>query len=325
MPHSQLKLISVIVPVFNEAEGLQTFHASLITVMKTLKGYKYEIIYCDDGSTDNSSGIIKQFADDDKVVKLVKLSRNFGKENALTAGIAAAAGQAIITLDGDGQHPVEYIPRFIDAWQGGAKVVIGVSTDKKREGIIKKLGSRLFYASFSGVTRQNILPGSTDFRLIDESVRREFLRLSETNRMTRGLIDWLGFERAYVPFITKVRSAGVRGYSIGQLIKLAADSYISASPAPLYLFGYAGMTITFFASILGGAVLIEQLIMGDPLSWNFTGTAMLGILILFLVGLVLLSQGILSMYVSRIHSESKQRPLYIIDYDGSAGIKELPS
>jgi dolichol-phosphate mannosyltransferase len=147
------------------------------------------------------------------------------------------------------------------------------------------------------------------------------MNLQETNRITRGLIDWLGFEPNYIHFKAKTRLAGRASYSSRKLINLATNSFVSLSPKPLYLFGYLGILITLGAFLLGISVFIEQLILNDPLHWKFTGTAMLGILILFLVGIVLMSQGILSLYISHIHSQSKARPLYVVDYDKSVGIE----
>ena len=308
-------LLSVVVPIYNEAAGLAAFHQSLLKAVKST-GNDFEIIYVDDGSSDDGAGLVRRWHKQSPKVKLLKLSRNFGKENALSAGIRAAGGQAVMTIDGDGQHPPELIPAFVEAWQKGAQIVIGL-----REGG-GSTGSKLFYKTFNLVTDQKLVPGSTDFRLIDQSVRQEFLRLQETDRLTRGLIDWLGFRREFISFNPLSRAEGTPGYSRGRLVRLAANSFVSLSPRPLYLFGYFGIFITSAAFLLGAAVFVEQLLLGDPLNWEFTGTAMLGILTLFLVGILLLSQGVLSLYISHIHSQSKQRPLYVVDRRESAGIKD---
>lgn len=310
----------MVIPVYNEALGLAAFHDSLMEVLRSLDT-SYEVIYADDGSTDDTSELVRGWHVDDGRVKLVRLSRNFGKENVLTAGIAAARGEAIITLDGDGQHPVELIPQFVKKWQEGAQVVVGVRTANKNASWSRRLASRLFYKLFNALTGQKLLPGSTDYRLIDRAVQRTFLELKEPDRITRGLIDWLGFKRELVHFKANARAAGTARYGRGKLLQLAANSFVSLSPTPLYLFGYLGIFITLGALALGLAVLVEQLIAGDPWHWNFTGTAMLGILILFLVGIVLLSQGILSLYISHIHNQTRQRQLYVIDYKTSVGIE----
>jgi glycosyltransferase involved in cell wall biosynthesis len=314
-------LLSVVVPLYDEAAGLKGFHDDLL---KTVKGLTddYEIIYVDDGSSDNTAELIGRFHSADSRVKLIKLSRNFGKENALTAGIAAATGQATLMIDGDGQHPVEAIPEFVAKWRDGAKVVVGVHLGHGAAGRVKRTGSKQFYRLFNRLTSQQLIPGSSDFRLIDREVSRAFLELKEGNRMTRGLIDWLGFRRELVYFEPKPRTSGEAGYGHSDLMRLAANSFVSMSPKPLYFFGYLGVLITGMSLLAGTAIIIEQLVLNDPWSWNFTGTAMLGILIIFLVGLVLLSQGILSLYISHIHSQSKGRPLYVIDRGASAGIPD---
>jgi dolichol-phosphate mannosyltransferase len=146
--------------------------------------------------------------------------------------------------------------------------------------------------------------------------------MGETDRITRGLIDWLGFRREFIEFEANARADDSTSYSRAKLMRLAANSFVSLTPTPLYVFGCVGVVITAGALVLGGSVFIEQLLLGDPWHWKFTGTAMLSILLLFLIGIVLMSQGILSLYISHVHNQSKQRPLYIIDYEGSAGIED---
>lgn len=313
-------LISFVVPVFNEADALPAFHASLIAAAGQAS-LDYEIVYCDDGSTDGSFKMLEDLHNEDACVHCVRLSRNFGKEAALAAGVAFAKGDAVIMLDADGQHPVEKIAEFVEKWQAGARVVVGVSSDKERTGITKRIGTKLFYTLFGRLSQQELLPGSSDYRLIDREVANVFLSLQENDRMTRSLIDWIGYERAYVHYTTKPREGGNASYSNRKLIKLATSSIVSMSPTPLYFFGYVGVFITSLSFLLGAVVFIEQILLEDPLNWNFTGTAMLAIVILFLVGIILLSQGILSLYISHINNQSKGRPLYIVDQTGSRGIK----
>jgi dolichol-phosphate mannosyltransferase len=321
MSHAVDGLISVVVPLYNEAASLPGLHEQLISVMDGLS-QPYEIIYVEDGSTDDSNAIIKAWTETDSHVRMIALSRNFGKESGLAAGITEAKGNAIIMIDSDGQHPVEKIPEFVQAWREGAQVVVGISADKKGEGVFKKVGSKLFYKLFNKFADQPLVPGSTDFRLIDAEVRFAFLQLEEKDRITRGLIDWLGFKRSYVTFITKERRHGTATYSRRKLISLATNSFVTLTSTPIFLFGYLGVFISGISFILGTAIIIEQLMLEDPLSWNFTGTAMLGVLIIFLVGIVLMSQGILSLYISHIHAQSKNRPLYVINHAQSTSIKK---
>jgi dolichol-phosphate mannosyltransferase len=304
-------LLSIVIPVFNESEGLAHFHAALDRELKG-HGWRQQIIYVDDGSNDETPAILKKIAAGDERVKLLSLSRNFGKEQATTAGLHAAVGDAVIIIDGDGQHPVELIPKFVQRWQKGAHVVIGVRTANQKEGFIKRAGSRLFYSSLRVFGVPNIVPGSTDFRLIDKQVLSEFKKLTERNRVTRALIDWLGYERDYIDFVANPRRHGTATYSFKKLVRLALNGFVSLSFMPLYLSGYMGVFITFLSFIASIFAIVEKYLLGDPLGWNITGTAILGIMILFLVGILLIGQGLLAIYVARIYTEVQNRPLYII-------------
>jgi len=314
--------ISIVVPVYNEQAAIIPFHRTLIAALSDITDVTYEVIYCDDGSTDDTLDLIHALQTKDTSGRLVALSRNFGKEYALTAGIAQANGEAIMMLDGDGQHPVTYIKDFVAAWQRGAQVVVGIRAKSTHRTMMQRRFSSLFYTLFNRFTDQRLIPGSTDFRLIEREVANAFLELGESNRITRGLIDWLGFKKVSITFTANKREHGNASYSNRQLIRLALNSFVSLSPVPLYFFGYVGVAISGLSALLGIAVFIEQILLRDPMHWNFTGTAMLGILTLFLVGIILMSQGILSLYVSHIHSQSKGRPLYIIDRSRSVGINK---
>lgn len=316
--------LSIIVPVFNEAAGLPFFHDQLIRTLTNIKGITYEILYCNDGSQDASNDVIRALHEDNPhcQIRLITLSRNFGKEYTLTAGIAQAKGDAILMCDGDGQHPVELIATFIDKWRDGAKIVIGVRQESLATSSLSKFFSRSFYRLFNTVSGEKVVPGSTDFRLIDREVADAFLQLSEYSRMTRMLIDWLGYSPCYIEFTANERQHGTAGYNFRKLVRLELDSFISLTNIPLYIFGYLGVVITLLSGLLGASVLLEQVILSDPLDWNFTGTAMLGILILFMIGVVLMSQGMLALYISSVHANSKGRPLYVIDRGKSIGLKK---
>jgi glycosyltransferase involved in cell wall biosynthesis len=313
-------LLSVVVPVFNEEGGIVHFHESLVSELKKIEDARYEIIYANDGSTDQTASVLHQIAGHDKTVRIISLSRNFGKEYALTAGISQARGDAIITIDGDGQHPVSLVADFVQKWRDGAQVVVGVRKNTIRRFGFKTLRSKVFYKLFNRISGENLLSGSTDFRLIDSEVQQAFLQLGESDRITRGLIDWLGFDRTIIYFDVLSRDYGTASYNTRQLTRLAVNSFVSLSPVPLYIFGYTGVAITALSGILGIAVFIEQVLLRDPLGWKFTGTAMLGVLILFLVGILLTSQGIVSLYISHIHNQSKRRPLFVINHKNSLDV-----
>lgn len=314
--------ISIVVPIFNEEGGIVHFHESLVGALKKIEDIHYEIIYSNDGSSDQTVSLLHQIANHDNTVRIVSLSRNFGKEYALTAGIGQSRGEAIITLDGDGQHPVLIIADFIQKWRGGAQVVVGIRKNTTHRFGFKSVRSKLFYALFNGITGEKLLSGSTDFRLIDREVQKAFLQLGESDRITRGLIDWLGFDRTIIYFDVLSREYGSANYNTRELTRLAVNSFVSLSPVPLFIFGYTGVGITLLSGMLGIAVIVEQVLLGDPLGWRFTGTAMLGVLILFLVGILLTSQGIVSLYISHIHNQSKRRPLYVINHKNSLDINK---
>lgn len=305
-------VLSVVVPVYNEAASLASFHNRLTQVVAPLVNNKYEIIYCNDGSADATVDILRGIAKEDAHCRVLSLSKNFGKELAIVAGVHAARGEAVILMDGDGQHPIAAIPAFYEKWQAGAQVVIGRRSAQDREGLFKKVTSKFFYAIYNLVTGNKLDARATDYRLLDREVVDVYCELPETNRLNRFLIDWLGFERAFVPISREKRIAGSTQLKFRTLLQLALDTFVSSSTRPLYILLAVGLVIMTGAFLLGVTVGIEQFLLGDPLAWNFTGTALLSVLILFLVGLLLISQGIASLYIAASYRQVKRRPLYIV-------------
>lgn len=316
-------LISYIIPVCNEEKGFLKFYNELLMpeIQKTKKDY--EIVLVNDGSKDKSLEIIQGLAETDKRVKVISFSRNFGKEVALTAGLREATGDAVITMDADGQQPPALIHEFIEKWQKeDAEIVIGVRGKYEKHGLVAKLGSKLFYKMLNIMGVKDTVPGSTDFRLLDRMVVDEYNRLAEHDRIARGLMDWMGFKKLYVDYIYGNRLAGKPSYNFKKLFRLAVDSFISLSTTPLVIFMWLGVIITTVSGAIGLFDLIEEKLLGDPLDLNWSGTTSLCIFITFLVGLVLISQGITSLYISHIYSEAQNRPLYIIDKKRSRNLKK---
>ena len=311
-------LLSVVVPLYNEAEGIDVFHHKLLlpAVTKAVKS-SYEIIYVNDGSRDETLQHLSSLSKKNPNIRVVNLSRNFGKEIATTAGISIATGDATIIMDGDGQHPPELIGEFIQKWREGTQVVIGVRSSNEKEGFIKKFGSKLFYQLFNAMSDSKLVPRSTDYRLIDKQVRDVFNQFTERNRITRGLIDWLGFRREYIEFAAPARIAGEASYKTSQLVRLAFHSFISLSLKPLYFFGWIGVAITLLSMIGTLFLIVEQFILGDPLSLNITGAAFIGMGVTFLTGLILTSQGMLAIYLSHVFAQTQGRPLFVIDHANS--------
>lgn len=314
-------LLSVVVPAYNESEGIEEFHNHILMPhLKKATKSSYEVIYVNDGSRDDTLAKLQAIASHDTNVRVINLSKNFGKEIAVTAGISIAQGEATMMIDADGQYPPDRINDFLAAWQAGAQVVVGIRQSNLNEGFVKKWGSKLFYRLFNSLSGAKLVPRSTDFRLIDSVVREEFLKCSERQRITRGIIDWLGFRREYITFDAPARIAGEASYSTRQLVKLAINSFVSLTLKPLLALSWLGVLITLLSLVAGIVIFIEQFLLRDPLQLNFTGSALLDIFITFLVGLILISEGVLAIYLSHIYEQSQGRPLFVVDKSESRNL-----
>lgn len=313
MKKEEKKLISVIIPVHNEEKNIPLIYGEIKKVwMNLAEKYDYELIFVNDCSQDKSGEEIDNIVKNDGRVKHLEFSRNFGKEIATSAGLHHALGEAAIMIDADLQHPAGLIPEFIEKWENGAPMVVGIREKNKGERLFKQIGSSLFYKIMNLIGETEIIPRATDFRLLDRMVIEEFKKFTEKNRITRGLMDWLGLEKELIYFRANERKSGKAGYGYLKLIKLALLSFVSHSLFPLKFAGYLGIFITFFSSILGLFVIIEQIILKDPLGIRFSGTAMLAVMILFLVGVILSSLGLIALYIAHIHNEVINRPMYVI-------------
>ncbi len=308
-----MKTISIIVPAYNEAENIRPLCEKLETVLSSLgNAYTFEILFVNDGSKDSTIDEIKKLAEKNPRIRYIDFSRNFGKEIATTAGLNLCSGDACIMVDADLQHPAELIPEFVRKWEEGHEVVVGVRKSSKSDSWIKKAGSKLFYAILNGIIETKVVPNSTDFRLLDRVVINEFNRFTEENRMTRGLIDWLGFKRTYIYFEANDRLHGTASYSFWKLVRLAFNSFISLSLIPLKLAGYLGIFITTISGISGFYILLGKYIFRAHFASTFSDAENLAIFIVFLVGIILMSIGLISLYIANIHREVLNRPLYVI-------------
>lgn len=302
------KLISIVIPVYNEEKNIPIIEGALREVFSHLS-YDYEILFVNDGSRDNSLLEVLRLAENDKRIKGVDFSRNFGKEAATSAGCHLAKGHAVITMDADLQHPPSLIPDLIRHWEAGAEVVYTVRKRNKGATFIKSVSSSIYYWLFKKMTSVVTEPRSTDFRLMDKKVVEMFRRFPERGRMFRGLVDWMGFKRQRVEFNAQERIHGKAGYSYQKLFNLAINSFTSFSLLPLKLAGYLGVFITF----LSGALLLVMLVARWGFNSHlFTPIAILGITNTFLIGIVLISLGFIALYIARIHDEVIDRPLYIV-------------
>lgn len=303
------KLISIVIPVFNEEQNIPLVFEE---VKKTLSGhpeYAFEVIFVNDGSADNSLLEILKLSREDSRVKGLDFSRNFGKEPATSAGCHVAQGDAVITMDADLQHPPALIPQFLALWEQGTEVVYTVRKENRGAGLFKKLSSKMFYWLFNKVSEVKTESGTTDFRLMDKKVIEVFRKFPERERMFRGMIDWMGYKREKVEFVALERIHGMAKYSYNKLFQLALNSFTSFSLLPLRLAGYVGVLIIVVSGLLLAGMLITDWLI-DPNM--FTPIAILGVSNMFLIGIVLISLGFIALYIARIHNEVINRPLYIV-------------
>lgn len=307
-------VITVIIPLYNEEANVPNIFAAVSDIAAELE-HAFEFIFVNDGSKDGSASAVRKLQKKHKHIKLLNLARNFGKEIALTAGLHHASGDAAIMLDADLQHPPRYIPEFIKKWQDGADVVVGVRTTHGKESRFKTTSSALFYKLINKVSSVRITPHATDFRLLDKSVVEQFTKFTERNRIVRGLVDWLGFEPEFVYFEADERLHGEASYTLGKLIRLATDTFVSMSLVPLRISGYLGAVIIMLSGPLGLLMFMDTYFLGN--NFQFTGSASVGVLVLFLVGITLVNLGLMGLYIANIHNEVINRPLYVLKYDHS--------
>lgn len=311
-----MKLVSIIVPAHNEEKNIALFISSFRPIFDSLKNkYSFEVLFINDGSTDNTLEEIYKTIDNnsDLNIKVIDLSRNFGKEIALTAGLNNCTGDSAIMIDADLQHPIELIPEFISKWESGFDAVIGIRKTNKKDNIFKKFGSLVFNKIIAKISSVDYTTRSTDYRLIDRVVIDEFNKLKEGSRMTRGLIDWLGFRRGYIFFDAKPRVNGKRSYSFRSLFRLFVNGIIQNSLFPLKLAGYFGVFITLVSGVFGVAIIIGRYIVKAYWWTGITNMAILAIFNMFMIGIVLCCLGLIALYIANISNESKGRPLYVIN------------
>lgn len=305
------KLLSVVIPMYQEELVANICYKRIKDVMLNISEFDHELIFVNDGSTDNTFQILKDISETDNSVKIINFARNFGHQNAVTAGIFNANGDAIIIIDSDMQDPPELIPTMIEKWKEGFDVVYGTRDKRDGETFFKLFTAKYFYRFLDSISETTIPKDTGDFRLIDRSVANAFKDMPEHNRFIRGMFSWLGFNQTSVLYHRDERVDGNSKYSLKKMLKLAFDGIISFSFAPLKLISILGLTTLLISLIM--IILSITLALRGVLIWFFWTSIIACILLTSGIQLILI--GIMGEYIGRIYDDSRKRPLYIIkDY-----------
>ncbi|HEY4181720.1 MAG TPA: glycosyltransferase family 2 protein [Kofleriaceae bacterium] len=301
-------VISIVAPAYNEEKNLPSFIAAIVPVLEKI-GETFEIILVNDGSRDGTLGMMAAASSQDPRIKVVGLARNFGKDIALSAGLAHATGDAVIPIDCDLQHPVELIPEFVAKWREGYDMVLGVRSKRDEEGFIRRSLSKMYYRFMKSMTEVEIPPNAGDFRLIDRKIMDVINRMPEKHRFMKGIFAWPGFKVASIEFQARQRANGTATtWSFFKLWRFALDGLFSFSTAPLKIWTYVGMLSALGAFVYLGITIVQKLVYGI----KAPGYASLLVLLLFFNGLTMISNGIQGEYIARIFEEVKGRPLYVV-------------
>jgi glycosyltransferase involved in cell wall biosynthesis len=304
-----MKLVTLLIPCFNEEKSLPLLWDQLKPLMDSNGQYQWQVLFVNDGSRDNTLSLLKQLADGDSRVNYVSLSRNFGKENAMLAGFDYAAGDCMVIMDADLQHPPHLVLEMLKYWEEGYQDVYARRNSRDTDSWLRKKLSNTYYRLLQKASRTEVLPNVGDFRLLDRKCIDALKSLRETERYTKGMYCWIGFRKKEILFEPAERVAGESTFSYRKLVGLAMEGITSYTTAPLRISTIIGFIVSLFSFILLLYFLIKSLIWGDPVQ----GFPTLIIVILFLGGMQLLSIGIIGEYLGRVFNETKNRPVYIVD------------
>ena len=305
-------MISIVTPVYNEEGNVVYFHDEVTKVMKEL-AMDYEIIYVNDGSRDRTDELIHQLADRDPHVRALTFARNFEHQIAITCGMDFAKGDAVITMDGDMQHPPALIPKLIEKWQEGYDIVQTIRTATEDAGFLKKITSSGYYAVINSISTTRVVPGGSDFRLMDRKALNTFLKFREHSRFIRGIVGGLGFRQTSIEFEAPARHAGVSKFSMKKMIHFAMDGIITNSTIPLRISFYICLLSAF-----AGFLLILHVLYCVITGQAVPGWATMTILISIFGSLNLMCLGILGEYIGHVFEETRNRPLYWLSDDSAA-------
>ena len=305
------RCLTLVVAAFNEAEALPRLQPRIRAALDRAEaeGLEARVLYVDDGSRDGTWDLLRRFAGEDRRVALLRLSRNFGKEAALTAGLDHVDRGAALILDADGQDPPELLPEFVAKWREGYDDVHGTRLAREGEGAFKRASAHGFYRVIGALSRTPVPRDTGDFRLLSPRALAALRQLRERHRFMKGLFGWIGFNAVSIPYRRDARIAGSSKFNAWKLWNFALDGITSFSTAPLRLATYAGLATALFAFGYGGWVVLKALLWGDRVA----GWPSLMAVVLFLGGVQLMALGMIGEYLGRLYEESKQRPLYLVD------------
>jgi len=304
-----MSCISIVIPVFNEEQNLETLVSRLRDVLTTLNFDDHEILFIEDGSCDRSPEILEGMHRRDPKIGSIFLSRNFGHQAALQAGLDESRGDAVVLMDADLQDPPEVIRDFGRLWRASFEVVCGVR-EKRKENVFKRMAYRTFYRTMRWIANIDVPIDAGDFCLLDRRVVKALTSLRERNRFLRGLRSWVGFRQAGVPYVRHAREAGTPKYNLSRLVGLAISGYIGFSALPLRLASWIGLASAFFGPVMACWAMLSK-ITGRPTPWGWASTISV---VLFMGGMQLLVLGILGEYISRMYDEARRRPLYVVSH-----------
>jgi glycosyltransferase involved in cell wall biosynthesis len=304
---SQDTLLSIVVALYNEERVIDALFAELGRVAAVLP-CRVEFVCVNDGSRDRTLDALREKLVHDSRIRIVNFARNFGKEAALTAGLAQARGDAVVVIDADLQDPPSLIPRFLEKWQAGYDVVYGVRSTRASDTFFKRTTANAFYKLFNRVTDVKIPPGAGDFRLLDRRAVNALLELPERNRFMKGLFSWVGFRQTGVEFVREARVAGLTSWNYLRLFNFAIDGITSFSIAPLRIASFVGVTASILGFIYAAYLTLRTIIFGV----DVPGYASIMVVTMFLGGMQLICLGLIGEYLGRLYIEAKGRPLYII-------------
>lgn len=313
-----MKKISILIPAYNEEDVLDILYARLGTLANNNKDYDFEFLFVNDGSKDKTYEMIRDYAEIDERVSYVNLSRNFGKEVAMIAGLDHVTGDATVVIDADLQDPPELIPEMIKYWEEGYDDVYAKRKSREGETWLKKWSSSAFYRILEKSTHVPIQKDTGDFRLLDQRAVEALKQFRESERYTKGMFSWIGFHKKAITYDRDPRAAGETKWNYPRLINFAIDGITSFTTAPLRFSTYTGLIVSFIAFVYLLVVIIQTIAFGNNLSGYPSTLAV----ILFLGGVQLLSLGIIGEYIGRIFNETKQRPLYFIEEYHNGSLKK---